>query len=215
MNELGLPEALNEEGPKIEFESQHPINAYVEAMITDKLGQLNFVHIKTDRVIDPKLLVQNTKAQNSQMKRYIESLTRWADDPYSYPNNDGLPNELLIYHLLKVLWPYTAIHASPPWLDFTPNGAKYRSADIFMGVQLKTFFKPTRAIGVSIDKEKQQYTHSLLGIPLTSLRTIDIFGSNLTNVILEFGASNDPQSYLARIAEKYGDQVNAIINPDR
>ena len=84
-----------------------------------------------------------------------------------------------------------------------------------MGVQLKTFFKPTRAIGVSIDKEKQQYTHSLLHIPLISLRTIDIFGSNLTNVILGFGASNDPQSYLARIAEKYGDQVNAIINPNR
>ena len=84
-----------------------------------------------------------------------------------------------------------------------------------MGVQLKTFFKPTRAIGVSIDKEKQQYTHSLLDIPLISLRTIDIFGSNLTNVILGFGASNDPQSYLARIAEKYGDQVNAIINPNR
>ena len=65
-------------------------------MIKDKLGLLNFVHVGTDRVIDPKLLVQNPKAQKSQMQRYIESLTRWADDPYSYPNNDGLPNELLI-----------------------------------------------------------------------------------------------------------------------
>ena len=96
MNELGLPEALKEEVPKIEFASKRPINAYVEAMILDKLEQLNFVHIKTNRVIDPKQLVQNSKAQKSQMQRYIESLTRWADDPYSYPNNDGLPNELLI-----------------------------------------------------------------------------------------------------------------------
>ena len=84
-----------------------------------------------------------------------------------------------------------------------------------MGVQHNTFFKPTRAIGVSIDKEKQQYTHSLLNIPLISLRTIDIFRNDLTNVILEFGTSDHPQSYLAGIAQKYGDQVNAIINPDR
>ena len=96
MNKLGRQEALNEEGPKIEFASQHPINAYVKEMIRDKLQPLNLVQIRTDRVIDPKQLVQNSKAQKSQMQRYIESLTRWADDPYSYPNNDGLPNELLI-----------------------------------------------------------------------------------------------------------------------
>ena len=146
---------------------------------------------------------------------YFRVLNLWAEDPANYQRDDGIPNELFIYYLLKqVLRSYQKqIIPTPPWLDFIPKGSKFPSADFLLGSESGDFFIPERIFAVSLDKrsESGKINHDPLKMELLRVTSTSIFGMNklgVTGMICQFGVNQDPGKYIRGLATKYNQQIS-------
>lgn len=209
--------------PQIElnFPKEKPINQLITEFISAKNYAPDPYNPVCNRIetAPPRFSKDGRILQQAKPKPLsnplINPLIQWA---HTYETSDiiyGAANELMFYYILRSLNPHLVVYPTPYYMDFTSDKDTFQSTDFFVGVESDKIFKPTLAIAVAMRRNNRDLPkppfHEKLGIPITKIITIKIFGTQLPMFLSVLASHQNPREYIQLLAEQYREKFREIF----